>query len=277
MTLHTSRTNPITRPLTTLALTILMLTTTLATIPVGARVSDLHLLYPRGGETIIGTIDITFTVTTEPGAPGNKIAVSYSAYEAAGPWILITELDDLDDHAPTYTVPWTTTPLHDGATYQLQIAAIYPDNKTIYLSTTSSDFTIAHQDTNLPPDMPKPLAPTDAQTDVPTNTTLTWFCTDPNVGDTLTYTLSFGATAPPPVIQKQTTTSYTPPALLYGTTYYWQITATDAANASTTGPIWSFTTHPNKPPLQPDAPTPADNTAHTNTDLTFAWAATDTR
>ena len=44
-----------------------------------------------------------------------------------------------------------------------------------------------------------------------------------------------------------------------GTTYYWRITAADSLLATTVSPVYRFTTGPNRAPLAPLAPEPADD------------------
>jgi hypothetical protein len=59
----------------------------------------------------------------------------------------------------------------------------------------------------------------------------------------VTYDVSFGTSASPPLVSNdQAATAYNPGTLSAGTTYYWKIVATDNLGASTSGPIWSFTT-----------------------------------
>jgi len=70
-----------------------------------------------------------------------------------------------------------------------------------------------------------------------------------NGGGATSYDVYFGTDNPPTNIvngTNQSETTYDPGALLYGTTYYWQI---DSVNTSgtTTGDIWSFTTEPVPP------------------------------
>ncbi len=70
---------------------------------------------------------------------------------------------------------------------------------------------------------------------------LAWACSDPD-DDALTYTVRFGtASQPSMVAEDHVPSSYTPVGLVNGTTYYWQITASDGAKA-TSSPVWSFTT-----------------------------------
>lgn len=95
---------------------------------------------------------------------------------------------------------------------------------------------------NLPPNPPSNPIPTDAANNQPINSTLSWFCDDPN-NDPLTYDVYFGSTNPPPIVSSdQTNRTFTPGQLNYNTLYYWQIIAKDNHSNITSGSIWSFAT-----------------------------------
>ena len=95
---------------------------------------------------------------------------------------------------------------------------------------------------NNPPNPPSNPNPIDGATDQPVNLVMTWSCTDPN-GDPLTYDVYFGITNPPPLVSSnQSNTSYNPGQLNISTTYYWKIVAKDNQGATTSGPVWSFST-----------------------------------
>jgi len=267
----------------TLSIVLMMLigsTTTLLLVkPARARVVGLQVLYPNGGEEISGTITIKLTIDKKSEKPGNLIYLSYSADGSNGPWHTFDTIDNLtaQSTAQTYTLPWDTSTLPNGTTYRIQAAAVYPANKTAYLTAISAaDFTIGHMDTNLPPNPPKPIHPYDNQTDIPVNTTLTWIGGDPDPDDTLTYDVYLGTTNPPPLIYKQNTTTYTPPdPLAFSTTYYWKIVARDNHFAETSSPTWCFTTHLNQPPNEPDTPSPADNTTGVDINTILSWTGGD--
>jgi len=106
---------------------------------------------------------------------------------------------------------------------------------------------------NNPPNPPSDPYPENESTNVSINILLSWTGGDPD-GDPVTYDVFFGIiSAPPKVTTNQSTTFYDPGALNYSVTYYWQIVAWDNQSASTTGPIWSFTTGytQNNPPSNP--------------------------
>ncbi len=85
-------------------------------------------------------------------------------------------------------------------------------------------------------------APADGATDVQLTATLAWTCTDPD-GDAVTYSVSFGTAATPPVVSaSQSTMTYDPGTLAYSTTYYWKIETDDGNGGSSSTPVFSFTT-----------------------------------
>ena len=119
---------------------------------------------------------------------------------------------------------------------------------------------------NNPPNVPSAPSPPNHATGVSINADLSWTGGDPDVGDIVTYDVHFGTSATPPLVSNdQTGTTYDPGTLSYNTKYYWKIVATDNHAASTTGPLWDFTTSstPNNPPqlsspsLQPPSGSPS--------------------
>ena len=110
---------------------------------------------------------------------------------------------------------------------------------------------------NSPPNTPSNPNPTNHATGVDVNADLGWTCSDPDVGDTLIYDVYFGTTSTPPnVATGQSSTTYDPGTITAGTKYYWQIVAWDNHGASTSGPVWDFTTAGgvNSPPNKPQTP-----------------------
>jgi putative hemolysin len=110
---------------------------------------------------------------------------------------------------------------------------------------------------NNPPYTPSSPSPADGASGVPVTADLSWTGGDPDPDDTVTYAVYFGTTSPPtPLLCNDTTdTTCNPGSLSFNTPYYWYVVATDNAGASTTGPIWHFTTEsgPTVGPLQYDS------------------------
>lgn len=104
-----------------------------------------------------------------------------------------------------------------------------------------------------PPGVPTSPSPANGASGVGTSPTLAW-----TSSGAVTYALRAGTTTPPSqqVVSGTTVASYAPGVLSAGTTYYWQIVATNAGG-STTGPVWSFTTAaPTVPPPPTSLPSP---------------------
>ena len=95
---------------------------------------------------------------------------------------------------------------------------------------------------NVAPLIPADPAPADGSTDINVDTTLSWWCADPN-GDVLTYDIYFGTENDPPLVQADhPDTQYDPGTLDFNFIYYWKIVAKDIHGNIQNGPVWSFTT-----------------------------------
>jgi len=96
---------------------------------------------------------------------------------------------------------------------------------------------------NNPPNTPSNPSPADHASGVSVDTDLSWTGGDPDVGDTVTYDVYLDTTdATTQVSDDQAASTYDPGTLNNNTKYYWKIVATDNQAASTTGPVWEFTT-----------------------------------
>jgi hypothetical protein len=98
---------------------------------------------------------------------------------------------------------------------------------------------------NAPPNTPSNPSPANHATDGSIDTQLSWTGGDPDAENVVTYDVYFGINSTEPmaiVSHSQTGTSYMPGTLAYNTTYCWKIVATDNHGASTTGPLWDFST-----------------------------------
>ncbi len=127
--------------------------------------------------------------------------------------------------------------------------------------------------TNSPPNLPSSPNPPNASANRPLNQTLSWQCSDPN-GDAITFDVYFGTPAQPPLVATNiAVTSYNPGPLAFSTTYRWMIVARDVHGATSTGPVWWFTTKANSPPVLSN-PFPAHN-AFTGASPVLTWTATD--
>ncbi len=114
------------------------------------------------------------------------------------------------------------------------------------------DDTVPVTGINNPPNNPSTPDPYDGEINVDVDHDLYWTGGDPDICDTVTYDVYFDTVDPPAekVSSNQSATIYDPGALDPGETYYWKIIAWDQYGASTTGPVWDFTTEdPNLPPV----------------------------
>lgn len=94
------------------------------------------------------------------------------------------------------------------------------------------------------PNTPSNPSPSDGATCVATNATISWSGGDPDIGDTVTYTV-YGCQGvgcnPTAVIGTTNNTSYTGAGFNPGVTIGWKVSASDG-DASVTGPVWHFGT-----------------------------------
>lgn len=131
---------------------------------------------------------------------------------------------------------------------------------------------------NSPPNTPSYLNPPNHEKNVDINDNLQWICSDPE-GDSLTYDVYFGTVSNLKLVSiDQHLTFYDPPgAMDYNTKYYWEIVAKDEFGASSTGPIWDFTTldNPNNPPFIPSHPNPENGSINITTNIVLNWIGGD--
>jgi C1A family cysteine protease len=132
---------------------------------------------------------------------------------------------------------------------------------------------------NNPPNTPSNPSPANHATGVSINADLSWTGGDPDAGDTVTYDVYFGTSSTPSLVSNdQSGTTYDPGTLAYNTKYYWKIIATDNHGASTTGPLWDFTTQTpaNNPPNMPSSPSLANHATGVSINADLSWTGGDT-
>ncbi|KAF2955854.1 hypothetical protein [Marinitoga sp. 38H-ov] len=139
--------------------------------------------------------------------------------------------------------------LNPGTTYYWKVVAKDgnggENSSDIYSFTTS-------EKTNIPPNKPILISPTNNSKDLEPNLTLYWNCSDPD-GDTLTYDVYLDKTInlTTPYITDVTDTSLTISNLELGATYYWKVVAKDGNGGENSSEIYSFTIKDNTGPLTP--------------------------
>jgi len=155
--------------------------------------------------------------------------------------------------------------LKSGTKYYWKIVA----KVTLEVKTTGP---IWYFTTNNPPSTPSNPSPYNGETGVSLTPTLSWSSSDPD-GDTLIFDIYFGTSSNPPLVKSNTTSkSYNPGTLKSGTKYYWKIVARDSNGASTSSPVWYFTT--NHPPTTPSNPSPY-NGQIVSVYTTLSWSCSD--
>ena len=124
-----------------------------------------------------------------------------------------------------------------------------------------------------PPATPRPY---DGAYEQLITASIAWEGGDPD-GDGVTYDIYFGVEDDPPLAASGIATLYWMPeaVLEFNTNYRWRIIARDQFGLETAGPVWSFLTKENTPPIPPFDPTP-DNQGLANPDVTLKWRSGDT-
>ena len=143
------------------------------------------------------------------------------------------------------------------------------DNHGASTSGSIWDFTTE----NRAPNEPSNPNPASGSTGVSITTDLGWTGGDPD-GDPVSYDVYFGSTSPPlKVVGNQSTTTYDPGLLTYGTIYYWKIVAWDTHGASTSSPLWNFQT--NSLPYEPSSPSPPNHATGVDINADLSWTGGD--
>jgi hypothetical protein len=156
----------------------------------------------------------------------------------------------------------------EGGYFKIKYGECFIESELVYC-----DFLIG----NLPPNTPSNPNPVNHGINVEPTVQLSWICSDPNAGDTLTYDVYFGTSiSGPKVSSSQSATTYNPGVLSKNTKYYWRIVAKDNHGATKTNPTWDFTTKSiNKPPNTPSNPNPSHQTTDVDINTTLSWTGGD--
>lgn len=145
-------------------------------------------------------------------------------------------------------------------------------NQTSKYSDDSTGYRVGN---NNAPKTPKNPNPGDNATDVDVYTDLNWTCNDPD-NDVLLFDVYLDTSTPPKLVKTNNSgQSYTPGVLDLNSTYYWKIDAKDPHGATTSGPIWRFTTRGNDPPNKPSDPEPANGETDVDIDVVLHWTSED--
>jgi hypothetical protein len=121
--------------------------------------------------------------------------------------------------------------------------------------------------TQFPPTAPTLVSPANGTPNVSLEPALTWGA----VSNADSYCIGLSTSPTPPCMYPTTSTSYTP-ELPNNTTYYWQITAYNAAGSASSA-VWSFTTTTTPLPDAPVLVSPADGATGVSTTASLTWSA----
>jgi hypothetical protein len=104
------------------------------------------------------------------------------------------------------------------------------------------------------PDAPSAPRPVDGAPEQAITAVLTWTC-----GGAVAYDVYFGTEDDPPLVASNISDLfYLGPLLDFETSYRWRVVARDQSGIETSGPVWSFVTRDNSPPIQPFDPHPTN-------------------
>lgn len=221
---------------------------------------------PVNGSTGISLTPNTNITITDP--DGDTMTLDWFT-NASGSWVNYGDNTSVGNGTYRQTASWAS----DYETkYWWKVAV----NDTYLTSTAMFDFMTASPP-NQPPYTPSNPFPANGTTGVSVTPTLSWTGGDPD-GDPVTYDVYFGTSSPPPKqVSNQSDLTYAPGTLLFDTLYYWRIIAWDNHSASTTGPLWHFTTgtQPNQPPYVPSAPSPVNDSMNISINVDVGWTGGD--
>jgi len=185
---------------------------------------------PANGET---NVSVNADLSWTGGDPDTNDTVTYTVYfgtSSTPPWVVSNLPATIYDPG---TMKYNTT-------YYWKIVAM--DNHGASTEGPIWHFTTQEAPNN-PPNIPNNPTPANGATNIDVYTDLSWTGGDPDAGDKVTYDIYFGTSPSPPIVAySQLVPSYDPGVLTYSTTYYWKIVAWDDHNASSSGPVWNFTT-----------------------------------
>jgi len=187
-------------------------------------------------------------------SPYNELWYEYKHYpDTSKQWNLTVQWVPTDHVTPTtVTISWNSSEVDDSEYNVVKLCNSTGAQLKNMLTESSYSFTcpantpqffyIKCQANNTAPNQPSNPSPANGSTQIDVNANLGWTCTDPD-GNPLTYDVYFGTSSNPPLIQNnQSSNSYDPGTMNNNTTYYWKIVAWDNQSASTSSPIWHFTT-----------------------------------
>jgi len=160
-------------------------------------------------------------------------------------------VDEWTDYYPPDSIVNISHSFNTIGKYDVQVLA---KNSLGARSNFSPVLNVYISEINTKPNKPENPIPQNNSINVPLDMGLSWSCSDPDNGDSLSYDIYFGNVFPPKIsIFNLTSNEYSPENLRPGTTYYWRIKAWDTFSNYSLSNIWQFKTEgePNLPPIKP--------------------------
>jgi hypothetical protein len=232
--------------------------------------------YSVVGEWIYLTATYTLGGTNEIGAfiNGDEVAFTHES-QSANVMKNIPVTDDLGRYRPEQSTKYA-----DAVFDEVRWSKVVRSDDWIKTSFNNMDgpssfLSFSAEEGNEPPNTPGSPDPDDNEVDVSINADLSWLCNDPD-GDDIVYDVFFEAEDSTPdilVSNDQAENTYDPGTMELGTTYYWRIIAKDEHDATTEGPVWSFTTRTNNSPSTPIINGPVEGKPEVS--YTYTFKSTD--
>lgn len=141
---------------------------------------------------------------------------------------------------------------------------------TLFITQVTSVFARESSAASAAPEAPSAPRPADGATEQLITVSFSWIG-----GGAVAYDVYFGTEEDPPLVASNIPDpSYHGPVLEFETVYRWRVVARDQFGLETSGPVWSFLTRFNSPPIQPFAPDPPNQSAAGPT-VTLRWRSGD--
>ena len=123
---------------------------------------------------------------------------------------------------------------------------------TLFITAGSSVFAREPSAANAAPEVPSAPRPGDGATEQAITVSFSW-----TGGSAVAYDVYFGTEEDPPLVASNISdASYQGSVLDFETVYRWRVVARDQFGVETSGPVWSFLTRFNSPPIVPFDPNP---------------------
>ncbi|MEN8825458.1 MAG: FISUMP domain-containing protein, partial [Wenyingzhuangia sp.] len=207
----------------------------------------------------VNTLTPQLSWTASSDLDGDSLTYSLYFGTASNPGLAASNLS-----ATTYT----TGTLAANTTYYWKVGAL--DSQGNYTESSVWTFETGNAEVdNQPPSVPVLINPTNGEFPAGPSPLIWEPSTDPEL-DIITYSVYFGSSNPPPLIESNiTSTSFSPTSFTPGLTYYWKVKATDSEGNFSESSVWHFTISDTIPSL------PSVITFNNHIDATTAFLGGD--